>query len=93
MSKIKFRYVANIIIEDEIEKDEGTLSLEEIKNRVQNGFIEDAFRELITENMENPTVTIDRQFADVYEVDEEQEHTMEEFMQGQNLGNPEDGSL
>ena len=70
MSKIKFRYVAQIIIEDEIERDEWTLSLQEIKDRIRNGFIEDDLTEVIRESLENPTITIDRQFADVYEVEE-----------------------
>lgn len=73
MSKIKFRYVANIIIEDEIERDEHTLTMQEIKDRISNGFIEDALKEVIVNNMQNPTVEINRQYADVYEVEDEQD--------------------
>ena len=68
---IKFRYVAQIEIEEEIEQNDNTFTVDEIRQNVQNGMVKDALRDLIARGFMKPKITITQQFADVIEVEKQ----------------------
>ncbi len=65
---IKIRYVALLEVEDEIEENETTLTVSEIRQNARSGMIEDDLRDLIAGGFCNPKITITQQLVDVIEV-------------------------
>lgn len=68
---IKIRYVALLEVEDEIEEDENTLTVDAIRQNFRSGMAEDGLRDLIASGFEKPKITITQQLADVIEVEDE----------------------
>ena len=68
---IKIRYVALLEVEDEIEENENTLTVNAIRQNVRSGMVEDGLRDLIAEGFCKPKITITQQLADVIEVEDE----------------------
>lgn len=67
---IKIRYVALIEVKDEIEPNDGTLPIDEIRQNFRTGMVEEELERLISEGFANPTVIITQQLVDVIEVEE-----------------------
>ena len=67
---IKIRYVALLEVEDEIEENENTLTVNAIRQNARSGMVEDGLRDLIAEGFCKPKITITQQLVDVIEVDE-----------------------
>lgn len=68
---IKIRYVAQIEVEDEIEENETTLTVSEIRQNARSGMVEDGLKDLIAKGFCKPKITITQQLVDVIEVDEQ----------------------
>ena len=70
--RIKGRYVAQIVIEFDCEKEEGMLPSEEIKKRVVDGELTDTIKDVVYGEIidDYGTVTVTQQYADMYEVEE-----------------------
>ena len=75
MKKYKGRYVAHVFVDIEIKnpEQENIVSLQEIKDRMMDGVVEDelmkCLKEVFTE--EFGAISVSRTYADIYEVDEE----------------------
>lgn len=71
--RYKGRYVAQIVIEFDYEKEEGMLPFEEIKKKTVGGELADSIKDVVCgEIVDNyGTVTVMKQYADMYEVAEE----------------------
>lgn len=71
--RYKGRYVAQIVIDIDIEKREGVLPFDDIKKKVTDGELTDAIRDVVVdEYIDNcGTVTVTQQYADLYEVEDE----------------------
>ena len=70
--RYKGRYVAQIEIDFDIEKNEGMLTFEEIKKKTVGGELTDAISDVIVGEVIDGygTVTVTQQYADMYEVEE-----------------------
>lgn len=71
MSRIKGRYVAQVVLEWDVPRERGMNSLEEIRHLICDGDMKNAITRALNNVMVACTVTVDQQYADVYEVDEE----------------------
>lgn len=67
---IKIRYVALIEVKDEIEPNDGTLPIDEIRQNFRTGMVEEELERLISEGFVNPEINITPQLVDVIEVEE-----------------------
>lgn len=72
--RLKGRYVAQIVIDFDIEEQEGTgmLPFEEIKKKTTDGELTDLIKDVVVGEIidDYGTVTVTQQYADVYEVEE-----------------------
>lgn len=66
---IKMRYVAQIEINDEIEQNEFVLSIDEIRQNIATGMIEESLKVIIAEGFCCPKISITRMLADVIETE------------------------
>lgn len=64
---IKMRYVAQIEVDDEIERTESVLSIDEIRQNIATGMIEESLKDIIAEGFCCPKISITRMLADVIE--------------------------
>ena len=71
MKRIKGRYVAQVVLEFDVPRESNTLPLEEIKHNICDGDMKIAIKEALSDELDYCTVTVDQQFADVYEVDDD----------------------
>lgn len=71
--RYKGRYVAQIVIDFDMEKKERMLPFEEIKKRTVNGELTDMIKDVVTGELVDDygTVSVTQQYADMYEVEEE----------------------
>lgn len=67
---IKMRYVAQIEVTDEIERNDSVLPIDEIRQNIATGMIEDSLRDLIATGFCCPKINITRMLADVIELTE-----------------------
>ncbi len=69
--RYKGRYVAQIVIDFDIEKEEGMLPFEEIKKRTIDGELTDLIKDVVVGEVidDYGTVTVTQQYADMYEVE------------------------
>ena len=69
--RYKGRYVAQIVIDFDMEKEEGMLPFEEIKKRTVDGELTDAIKDVVVGEVidDYGTVTVTQQYADMYEVE------------------------
>ncbi len=72
MSRIKGRYVAQVVLEWDVPWEHDMNSLEEIRHNICDGDMKIAIKEALSYVLDC-TVTVDQQYADVYEVDDEDE--------------------
>ena len=70
--RIKGRYVAQIVIEFDYEKEEGMLPFGEIKKKVVDGELTNAIRDVVIDEVidDYGTVAVTQQYADMYEVED-----------------------
>jgi len=66
---IKIRYVALLEVEDETVQDDTGLTIDEIRQNVRSGMVEDGLKDLIAKGFHMPKITITQQLADVIEVE------------------------
>ena len=68
--RYKGRYVAQIVIDIDIEKREGVLPFDVLKKKVTDGELTDAIRDVVVDEYIDDcgTVTVTQQYADLYEV-------------------------
>ena len=71
MSRIKGRYVAQVVLEWDVQRTSETLPLEKIRHHICDGEMKNAITEALADGVDDCTVTVDQQYADVYEVDDE----------------------
>ena len=71
MSRIKGRYVAQVVFEWDAQRKINTLPLEEIRHRICDGEMKTAITEALSDEVDDCTVTVDQMYADVYEVDDD----------------------
>lgn len=73
MSRIKGRYVAQVVFEWDAQRKINTLPLEEIRHNICDGEMKNAITEALSDSdgADDCTVTVDQLFADVYEVDDD----------------------
>ena len=67
---IKMRYVAQIEVNDEIERNEYVLPIDEIRQNIATGMIEESLKNIIAEGFCCPKISITRMLADVIETEE-----------------------
>ena len=67
---IKMRYVAQIEINDEIERNEYILPIDEIRQNIATGMIEASLKDIIAGGFFCPKISITRMLADVIETEE-----------------------
>ena len=73
MSRIKGRYVAQVVLEWDVQRTSETFPLEKIRHSICNGNMKNAITRALYDGLVDCTVTVDQQYADVYEVDDEDE--------------------
>lgn len=74
MSRIKGRYVAQVVIEVNIPRDKDTFPVEKIRDGICGGGFTEHIKQTLSEGIANNdefSLTVDQLFADVYEVDDE----------------------
>ena len=71
MSRIKGRYVAQVVLEFDVPRDDDTYPLEKIRNSICGGKLTEVIKCALFCNIAEVTVTVDQQYADVYEVDDD----------------------
>lgn len=71
MSRINGRYVALVTLDFSETRDENTYPLEEIRNSICGGELSKVIRCILSDRIDTASVTVDQQFADVYEVKED----------------------
>lgn len=69
---IKLRYVAQIEVEDEVEQTDDVLPIEEIKEHIREGVVEDSLKGLVAKGFCKPKIIITQLLADAIEVEGEQ---------------------
>lgn len=72
--RYKGRYVAQIVIDFDILEQKGMLPFEEIKKKTMDGELTDAIKDVVVGEVIDDcgTVTVTQQYADMYEVKEEE---------------------
>lgn len=75
MSRIKGRYVALVTLDFSATRDENTYPLEKIRNSICGGELSKDIRCILSDRIATASVTVDQQFADVYEVEGKQDET------------------
>lgn len=74
MERIKGRYVAQVVLEFDVPREDGMKSLEEIRHHICDGDMKIALTEILSDGMmDGCIVTVDQQYADVYNVNDENE--------------------
>lgn len=71
MSRIKGRYVAQVVLEFDVPKDEDMFSLGKIREGICGGGLTGAIKQVLSEGIANNdefSIAVDQLFADVYEV-------------------------
>lgn len=71
MSRIKGRYVAQVVFEWDLPRESNTLPLEKIRHHICDGEMKIAITEALSDGVDDCVVTVDQLFADVYEVDDD----------------------
>jgi hypothetical protein len=73
--RYKGKYVAQIVIDFDIEKTERMLPFEEIKKKTVGGELTDDIRDVIRDEIidDYGTITVTQQYADMYEVERREE--------------------
>ena len=74
MSRIKGRYVAQVVIEVNVPRDKDTFPVEKIREGICGGGLTEHIKQVLSEGIANNdefSLTVDQLFADVYEVDDE----------------------
>lgn len=73
--RYKGKYVAQIVIDFDIEKTERMLPFEEIKKKTVGGELTDDIRDVIRDEIidDYGTITVTQQYADMYEVERQEE--------------------
>lgn len=74
MSRIKGRYVAQVIIELNVPRDKDTFPMEKIRDGICGGGFTEQIKQVLSEGIANNdefSLTVDQQYAEVYEVDDE----------------------
>lgn len=71
MSRIKGRYVAQVVFEWDIPRESNTLPLEKIRHHICDGDMKNGITEALYDGSDDCVITVDQLFADVYEVDDE----------------------
>ena len=71
MSRIKGRYVAQVVLEWDVPWEHDMNSLEEIRHCICDGCLTNAIKNSLSSDIARCTVTVDQLFADIYEVDDD----------------------
>lgn len=71
MSRIKGRYVAQVVFELDTPRKNTTGSLEEIRHYICDGDMKIAITDVLADEVDDCTVTVEQMYADVYEVDDD----------------------
>ena len=71
MSRIKGRYVAQVVLEWDVPREHDMNSLEEIRHSICDGDLTNAIKDSLSSDIERCSVIVDQMFADVYEVDDD----------------------
>ena len=73
MSRIKGRYVAQVVLEWDVPREHDMNSLEEIRHIICDGDLTNAIKNSLSLDIDidRCSVTVDQLFADVYEVDDD----------------------
>lgn len=71
MKRIKGKYVAQVVLEFDVPRESNTLPLEKIRHHICDGDMKNAITEALYDGLDDCTVTVDQQYADVYEVDDD----------------------
>ena len=71
MSRIKGRYVAQVVLEWDVPREHDMNSLEEIRHIICDGDLTNEIKDRLSSAVERCSVTVDQMYADVYEVDDE----------------------
>lgn len=71
MSRIKGRYVAQVVLEWDLPREKHTLPLEKIRHHICDGGMKNAITEVLHDGSDDCVITVDQLFADVYEVDDD----------------------
>lgn len=74
MSRIKGRYVAQVVIEVNVPRDKDTFLVEKIRDGICGGGLTGAIKQALScgiANNDEFSLTVDQLFADVYEVDDD----------------------
>ena len=71
MSRIKGRYVAQVVLEFDVPRTSETFPLEKIRHLICDGDMKNAITMALDNAIDDCNVTVDQQFADVYEVDDD----------------------
>lgn len=69
MSRIKGRYVAQLVMEWDQEREKNTVPIEEIKVRAKQ--LPQALKELLLNETEASSIEVTEQYCDFWEVDDE----------------------
>lgn len=71
MSRIKGRYVAQVVFEWDLPRENNTLPIEKIRHHICDGEMKNAITEALYDGSDDCVITVDQMYADVYEVDDE----------------------
>ena len=71
MSRIKGRYVAQVVLEWDVPREHGMNSLEKIRHLICDGDMKNAITRALHDGLCDCTVTVEQMYADVYEVDDD----------------------
>lgn len=71
MQRIKGKYVAQVVLEFDVPRTSETFPLEKIRHLVCDGDMKNAITRVLNDGIGDCTVTVDQQYADVYEVDDD----------------------
>lgn len=71
MKRIKGKYVGQVILDFDVPRDDDTYPLEKIRNSICGGELTEAIKCALCDGIADVIVTVDQQFAAVYEVDAE----------------------
>ena len=71
MKRIKGRYVAQVVLEFDVPRECCINSPDEIRHRICDGGLTNAIKDILSSDFDLYSVTVDQQYADVYEVDDE----------------------
>lgn len=70
MKRIKGKYIAQVVIDFDVPVTSGTFPLEKIRHLVFDGDMKNAITRALNDRIGDCTVTVDQQYADVYEEEE-----------------------